>query len=128
MGGETPEGEAMVDWLTAALRLVHPTKVIILEAMLWIGRPISATELEKMAGGMPGLSAFSFHLKQLSKAKVLEVVGKLKVKKSQSNKRETFFYFAGRGSDWMSQLPVLPDVNEPLANFALTRKLDSQAV
>jgi hypothetical protein len=113
-----PEGEIPVDWLTVVMSLIHPTKVIILEAMSWTGRPTSATELEKMAGGDPILSAFSFHLKQLAKAEILEVVGKLKIKKTLNNKKETFFYFAGE-SQWTSELLLSGDLTDPLHKLAL---------
>ena len=109
----------LANWSTLVSGFVHPAKVIILEAMLWTGRPTSATELEKMAGGDPVLSAFSFHLKQLAKAGILEVVGCLKVKRSQSNKKETFFYF-GDKPEWMSQPPLLRDSADPLTRLALT--------
>lgn len=109
----------LASWSTLVSGFVHPAKAIILEAMLWTGRPTSATELEKMAGGNPVLSSFSFHLKQLAKAGILEVVGSLKVKSSQSNKKEIFFYFADK-PEWMSQLPLLRDSADPLTELALT--------
>lgn len=112
------EGDAPVDWLGAVMGLVHPTKVIILETMLWTGRPTSATELEEIAGGEPGLSAFSFHLKQLAKAGVLEVVGKLKIRKAQGSAGETFFYLA-RQARWAEQILGLEDQGDPLIELAL---------
>jgi len=70
--------------------------VIILESMLWIERPLSATELEKVSGGDPLLNSLSRHLKNLVELGVLEVVETRKARKSQSSKKETFFYFAAR--------------------------------
>ena len=80
-------------------RLVNPTKVIILEAMLWIERPLSASQLEKVSGGQLILNSFWYHLKNLADLGVLEVVEKRKVRRSQGSKKETFFYFAMRQED-----------------------------
>jgi len=85
-----------VDWSVLIPYLVHPTKVIVIEAMLWIERPMSATELEKVSGGTPVLSAFSYHLKQLAEISVLEMVEKRKARKVRGGRKETFFYFARR--------------------------------
>ncbi len=83
-----------IDWSVLIAHLVQ-TKVTIIEAMLWIERPMSATELEKVSGGVPGLGSFSHHLKSLVDVGVLEVVEKRKARKSQSANKETFFYFVG---------------------------------
>ncbi len=107
-----------VDWDTIVLHLVHPTKVIIIETMLRIGRPVSATELKEVAEGAPDLSAFSFHLKQLARLGALEVVAKLKVRKSRSSKKETFFYFT-RERQWVLPIARLGDAADPLAEVAL---------
>ena len=82
------------DWASLIPQILHPTKVIILEAMHWIGRPLSASELEKIARGQPILSLFSYHLAHLVRLEILEVVGKFKVRPSQGAKKETFFFFA----------------------------------
>jgi DNA-binding transcriptional ArsR family regulator len=107
-----------VDWSALVPRLVHPTKVVILEAMLWIGRPMSATELEELACGDTALKSFSYHLKRLIEAGVLEVVGKLKVRRATSAKKETFFFFVGQYR-WI--FAVLDDTCDPLMAAALSR-------
>lgn len=87
-------GGERVDWAALIPHLIHPTKVIIIEALLWLERPMSATELEKVAGADPPLSDFSHHLNQIAKMSVLEVVEKRKIGKGRGGKRATFFYFS----------------------------------
>lgn len=117
-GGVSACEPVPVDWSALVPRLVHPTKVAILEAMLWIGRPMSATELEEVACGDTALESFSYHLKRLVNAGVLEAVGKLKVRKSQSANKETFFFFVGQ-RQWI--FAVLGDTSDPLMAAALSR-------
>lgn len=62
-GGET------LDWCVLVPRLVHPTKVLVIEAMLWLG-PISASELKEVFEGNPDTSAISYHLNSLADAGV----------------------------------------------------------
>lgn len=93
-GGKTSEGE-QANWSLLVPRLVNPTKVIILESMLWIKRPLSATELERISARDPDLRTFSYHLKHLEELGVLEVTAKRKARRSRSPNKETFFYFAG---------------------------------
>jgi hypothetical protein len=79
---------------------------------------MSATELEKIACGDTILKSFSYHLKRLVKEGVLEVVGKLKARRSRSANKETFFFFAGQ-YQWISQIAVLNDSKDPLMAAAL---------
>jgi hypothetical protein len=88
-------GDGRVDWDLLVPRLVNSTKVIILESMLWIKRPLSATELEQISARDPDLRTFSYHLKHLKELGVLEVIEKRKARRSRGSKKETFFYFAG---------------------------------
>ena len=92
-------GDEAVDWVALVPHLVHPTKVIVLEAFLRIGLPLSATQLERVSGGKHDVGSFSHHLKHLAKLGVLEVVGKRKTRKSRSSNKETFFYFASAVKD-----------------------------
>jgi hypothetical protein len=45
------EGTSALDWCVLVPRLVHETKVWIMEAMAWIDRPLSAQGLAKISGG-----------------------------------------------------------------------------
>jgi hypothetical protein len=60
-----PGGEP-VDWTTFVPGLIHPTKVLVIEATLWIGRPLSASELEKVFDNTLGVSTISYHLRSLA--------------------------------------------------------------
>lgn len=88
-------GGKQVGWDLHVPRLVNPTKVIIIESMLWIERPLSATEFERMSARDPDVRTFSYHLKNLERLGVLEVTEKRKAYRSRSSRKETFFYFAG---------------------------------
>jgi hypothetical protein len=61
-----------IAWGEIGVRLLHPLKVAILEAMVWIDRPLSAKELWHVFGGSeePQLSAVSYHLNALAEEKI----------------------------------------------------------
>jgi hypothetical protein len=80
------------DWAALVTQVVHPTKVTVIEAMLWIDRPLSATDLAKSFDREFGLSHISYHLKTLAKAGVLKSTGQRQVRGTT----ETFYFFAGR--------------------------------
>jgi DNA-binding transcriptional ArsR family regulator len=71
---------ALVDWVALVPYLIHPTKVLIIEAMLWINRPLSASELEKAFGGSLGVSTISYHVRTLASLGILERVAKVEVR------------------------------------------------
>lgn len=73
-------GNETLDWSVLVPRLVHPTKVLILEAMLWIDRPLSASELNEVFEGKPDMSSISHHVRSLAGAGVLSCVGKHRVR------------------------------------------------
>lgn len=88
-----PAGESKpVDWSWDGLvpHLIHPTKVKVIEAMLWIGRPLSAADLEKVFDGDPGLGVISYHLKRLARPGILELVGTRQVRGAV----ESFYWLA----------------------------------
>lgn len=112
----SPSEPVSVNWPALVPRLVHPTKVAILEAMLWIGRPLSATELNEIACRDTALESFSYHLKRLVEVGALEVVDKLKARRSRSAKKETFFFFVCQ-RQWIPA--VLDNTNDPLMAAAI---------
>jgi hypothetical protein len=63
-------------WDAASIRLLHPTQVVIVEALDQIGRPLSPTLLAKIADERISLGVFDYHCKRLAKLDLLEVVGK----------------------------------------------------
>lgn len=89
----TVEGdEPDFDWAWLVPRLVHPIKVAIVEAMLWIDRPISASELEKVFDGEIGLGLVSYHMKELAKLGAIAKVGERQVRGALQN----FYFFPDR--------------------------------
>ena len=62
------------DWEALVSLLVHPAKVEIIEAMSWIGEPLSATDLDRILDGTLGVSLVSYHLRKLAELKAIEKV------------------------------------------------------
>jgi DNA-binding transcriptional ArsR family regulator len=60
------------NWGTLVPLLVHPVKVEIIEAMAWIGLPLSATDLDRILRGQVGVSLLSYHLRKLAEVGALE--------------------------------------------------------
>jgi DNA-binding transcriptional ArsR family regulator len=83
-------GDGPVDWAVLIPRLVHPTKVLVIEAMLWIDRPMSAVEFARIFDTTVTLSSVSYHVKKLADDGVLEPV----LSRKRRGAIETYFYFA----------------------------------
>jgi Helix-turn-helix domain len=79
------------DWAMLVPAFVHPTRIQIIEAMLWIGQPMSAAELERIFYGSPGLGSISYHLKTLANASILKCVRTRTVRGAT----EHFFWLTG---------------------------------
>ena len=82
-------------WEPFLPHLVHPLKVAIVEALLWIGEPLSAVQFGKVFRGVgDGFreSNVRYHLRHLSEVGVLERVCDDSC--SQARSRERLFYFA----------------------------------
>jgi hypothetical protein len=77
------------DWIAFALLHVHPMRVQIIEAMSWIDQPLSASDLRKVFGGRFDLSFISYHLTELAKLGVMELVWKREVRGAT----EKFYFF-----------------------------------
>lgn len=54
-------------WGTLAARLLHPVQVEIIEALRWIGRPLSATDFVYIFGGRRAGLRVEYHLRRLTK-------------------------------------------------------------
>lgn len=82
-----------VDWDALIGPLIFPTKVLIIEAMLWINRPLSARDLERIFGNQRGLSlsSISYHLISLAKLGLLTLVEKQRVRGAW----QKFYFFVG---------------------------------
>jgi len=59
------------DWAIATARLVAPLKVAIIEALDWIGEPLSASDLSKILDGRFTLQAVAYNIRALAKAEVI---------------------------------------------------------
>jgi DNA-binding transcriptional ArsR family regulator len=62
------------NWEALVPLLVHPVKVEIIEAMSWIGLPLSATDLDRVMRGQIGVSLLSYHLRKLAEVGAIERV------------------------------------------------------
>jgi DNA-binding transcriptional ArsR family regulator len=67
------------DWNPFAPRLVHPTKVAIIEALLYMNQPLSATELRELFGERH-VSTVSYHLGSLVSVKAIVAVDECRVR------------------------------------------------
>lgn len=90
-------GSVAVDWEALVGPLIHPTKVLIIEAMLCINCPLSARDLERVFEKRLGLSmsAVSYHMKELAKLGVLTLVEKRPVRGAW----QKFYFFVGADAD-----------------------------
>lgn len=107
------------DWASIIRWRVHSVQVFIIEALSWVRRPLSATELQELCGRAATLDAVSFHLNQLAKLALVERVARLKVRKSQGLKRENFFFFVNDPS-WIDRIDQT-DKSDPLAAVVAER-------
>lgn len=62
------KGGEPLDWGALVPLIVHKTKLVILEAMLWIDEPLSAVDVQEMYGGKKriNVSSISYHLRSLA--------------------------------------------------------------
>ncbi len=72
-------GEAL-DWGVLVPRLVHPTKVLIVESMHWIGEPLSSSELVKIFDKRFSIANVSYHVGKLAEVGVLMPIRKEQVR------------------------------------------------
>ena len=79
-GNGAVDGDGQVDWAALVPFAVHPTKVLVIEAMRWIDRPLSASELENVFDRKLSTSAISYHVVTLARWGVLKPAGKQKVR------------------------------------------------
>ena len=73
-------GDGALDWSALVALIVHPTKVLIVEAMDWIDMPLSSSELAFVFGEKMSVSAISYHVNSLARYGVLRRQGKHKVR------------------------------------------------
>lgn len=66
--------QAPFDWAQLVPLIVHPMKVAIIEAIDWIGQPLSPTDMVRMLEGEVSVSYASYHFRELKKLGAIEVV------------------------------------------------------
>ena len=64
----TPGGQWSFNWDSLISLSVHPVKVAIIEAMQWIGVPLSPKELDRIFDEQFGVSLVSYHMRTLADA------------------------------------------------------------
>jgi hypothetical protein len=99
--GSHPDSDLPFEWEVAIPRLVHPLKVTIIEALLWIGTPLSAKELSAAFQGQFSVGMVSHHIKGLAAVGLLSEVGNRPVRGAI----QRFYFFPGQawepGSGWL---------------------------
>ena len=73
------EGEAEArdhfGWDEIAPRAIHPVQVQMIEALLYIGRPLTVGDFSRLFDGKPSTMALLHHVERLIRAGVLAVDG-----------------------------------------------------
>jgi Helix-turn-helix domain len=91
-GGAAVKGDGSAfDWAVLVSRVVHPVQVAIVEALLWISHPLSASDLRDIFDepSLHYLSIVSYHLRKLEEFGVLRETGTRPVRGAV----ETFYFF-----------------------------------
>jgi hypothetical protein len=83
-------GSPPFDWGTLVAQTVHPAKVAIVEALCWVGRPLSATELAAMLEeDSLDFDKIHYHARALVRLGTLEIAHSRQVRGA----RERCYYF-----------------------------------
>jgi len=90
---ESPPSSAF-HWEALVPLLVHPVKVTIIEAMIWIDQPLSATDLDRILQGEFGVSLLSYHLRKLGELEIIAPVRRETVRGAT----QTFYALNGHTS------------------------------
>ncbi len=75
-----PGGDDAFQWDSLVPHLLHPLKVSIVEAMSWVGEPISPRDLDRMFDDMYGVSLVAYHVRGLAEMEAIEKVGERAVR------------------------------------------------
>jgi hypothetical protein len=79
------------DWSLLVPHVVHPLQVAVIEALLWIGQPLSSADLEKVFGLKFNVSLLAYHVRKLAETGVLVPIRS----RQRRGATETFYFFAG---------------------------------
>lgn len=90
-GGGNPEAnEPPFDWGALVPFYIHPLRVAIIEALLWIDKPLSATDVKKLLDDGTTVGLISYHVKELAATGAIRKVRSRQVRGA----RETFYRLA----------------------------------
>jgi hypothetical protein len=65
--------EATVDWNGLLVRLLHETQLQIIEAMGWVNRPMSASQLVQVFDESTTLASVAYHVRRLREIGILKL-------------------------------------------------------
>jgi hypothetical protein len=62
------------NWGALVPHLIHPAKVLIIEAMEWVAMPLSPRDLDRIFDEQLGVSLISYHMKTLADVGAVEKI------------------------------------------------------
>jgi len=74
------QNQSPFDWGLLVPHLIHPVKVAIIEAMKWVGVPLSPRELDHLFDEQFGVSLVAYHMRTLAEVGVVGKVGQQPVR------------------------------------------------
>lgn len=66
--------EEHFNWGALVSHIVHPVKVLIIEAMEWVAVPLSPRDLDRIFDEQFGVSLISYHMNTLAEIGAVEIV------------------------------------------------------
>jgi hypothetical protein len=66
--------EEHFDWGALVSHIIHPAKVLIIEAMEWVAVPLSPRDLDRILDEQLGVSLISYHMKTLADVGAVEQI------------------------------------------------------
>jgi hypothetical protein len=85
-------------WAALAARLLHPIQLQILEAMHWIGQPLSTSQLVQVFDEERTLPIVAYHVRRLTAMGALRPAGRRKVRGTVEKFYRLGLAESGRGS------------------------------
>jgi hypothetical protein len=85
----TMDGDESFDWAGLVPAVVHPLKVAIIEALAWIGEPLSPSELKEVFERQFSISLIAYHVNKLADTGAIRAVKTRQVRGA----RQTFYFF-----------------------------------
>jgi hypothetical protein len=72
-------------WEDLAVRLLHPTQLLVIEAASWVGCPLSPTLLRNLCDDGLALNSLAYHCNRLVELEVLKKVDRVQVRGAWEN-------------------------------------------